>query len=132
MNGARMRNWAATSTCARRSACSEKSRDPEKRQMITTLATPSMALSKRAVRHARSLPVSLAAHREPAFWSRVSSDRGHLGDGLQAKFQAATGQTGPGSALLAWLRNSRQTADITVAVGRPGVSLCRHSHRGCS
>jgi hypothetical protein len=32
MNGARMKNWAATSTCARRSACSEKSRDPEKRQ----------------------------------------------------------------------------------------------------
>jgi hypothetical protein len=42
MNGARMKNWAATITCARRS---EKSRDAEKRQVITALATPSMALS---------------------------------------------------------------------------------------
>jgi hypothetical protein len=45
MNGARMKNWAATSTCARRSACSEQSRDAEKRQAITALATPSMALA---------------------------------------------------------------------------------------
>jgi hypothetical protein len=40
-----MKNWAATSTCARRSARSERMRDPENRQMITMLAAPSMALS---------------------------------------------------------------------------------------
>lgn len=44
--GARMKNWIATSRCARVSAACEKVRAPVKRQTITRLATPSTTESR--------------------------------------------------------------------------------------
>jgi hypothetical protein len=59
---------------------------------------------ERAVRHAGPFPVALAVHRMPALWSTLSSDCGHVGDGIQARFQRDPGQTGPGSAAFVWMR----------------------------
>ena len=44
--GARMKNWIATSFCARCSAVWDITREPVKRQMMITLAKPSIAESR--------------------------------------------------------------------------------------
>jgi hypothetical protein len=73
-----MKNWAATSTCARRSARSERMRDSENRQMITTLAAPSMALSSpnaiRAIEPAIT-PATIATAPSMPSQTRLSQER---------------------------------------------------------
>jgi len=75
--GASTKNWSATSFCARRSAASEWMRPPLKRQMMTTLATPSITESRpkptRAIEPAR-IPAPIASAPSVAIQPRLIQD----------------------------------------------------------
>ena len=75
--GARMKNWIATSFCARRSAAWENSLVPVKRQTMIALAKPSIAESRpkpiNAIEPAR-IPARMAIVPSRVMYARLAQE----------------------------------------------------------